>query len=89
LNNKITPDHLRRRAAVYVRQSTPIQVVYNLESQRRQYGLADYARELGFSDVVTIDDDLGKSGSGLGRTPGLSTLGRGGLWWSDWRSALH
>ena len=51
---KITPDHLRRRAIVYVRQSTPIQVVHNLESQRRQYGLADYARELGF-DSINVD----------------------------------
>ena len=74
MSNKITPDHLRRRAVVYVRQSTPIQVVYNLESQRRQYGLADYARELGFSDVVTIDDDLGKSGSGLVERPGFQRL---------------
>jgi DNA invertase Pin-like site-specific DNA recombinase len=74
LSNKITPDHLRRRAVVYVRQSTPIQVVYNLESQRRQYGLADYARALGFSDVVTIDDDLGKSGSGFVERPGFQRL---------------
>jgi DNA invertase Pin-like site-specific DNA recombinase len=72
--SKITPDHLCRRAVVYVRQSTPIQVVHNLESQRRQYGLADYARELGFNDVVTIDDDLGKSGSGLIERPGFQRL---------------
>ena len=57
---KVLATHRYRSAVVYVRQSTPIQVVYNLESQRRQYGLADYARELGFHDVITIDDDLGK-----------------------------
>ena len=74
MSSKITPDHLRRRAVVYVRQSTPIQVAYNLESQRRQYGLADYARELGFNDVITIDDDLGKSGSGLVERPGFQRL---------------
>jgi hypothetical protein len=34
---KITPDHLARSAFVYVRQSTAMQVVHNLESQRRQY----------------------------------------------------
>ena len=72
--SKITSDHLRRRAVVYVRQSTPMQVVHNLESQRRQYGLADYARGLGFNDVVTIDDDLGKSGSGLVERPGFQRL---------------
>ena len=38
--NKITADHLSRRACVYIRQSTPDQVQHNLESQRRQYGLA-------------------------------------------------
>jgi DNA invertase Pin-like site-specific DNA recombinase len=57
-----------------IRQSTPIQVVHNLESQRRQYGLAEYARQLGFHDVVTIDEDLGKSGSGLVERPGFQRL---------------
>jgi hypothetical protein len=44
---KITPEHLVREAVVYVRQSTAFQVVQNRESQRRQYGLADRARQLG------------------------------------------
>jgi DNA invertase Pin-like site-specific DNA recombinase len=73
-SDKVTPDHLRRRAIVYVRQSTVIQVLYNLESQRRQYNLAEYARELGFTDVVIIDEDLGKSGSGLVERPGFQRL---------------
>ena len=60
---KITPEHLVREAVVYVRQSTAIQVVQNLESQRRQYGLADRARQLGWADVEVIDDDLGRSGA--------------------------
>src|SRR5713226_200161 len=62
--NKITADHLARRACVYVRQSTPNQVQHNLESQRRQYALVDRARALGWQDVDVIDDDLGISGSG-------------------------
>jgi hypothetical protein len=73
-SDKVTPDHLRRRAIVYVRQSTVIQVLHNLESQLRQYNLAEYARELGFTDVVTIDEDLGKSGSGLVERPGFQRL---------------
>ena len=48
--NKITADHLARRACVYVRQSTPGQVQHNLESQRRQYALVDRARSLGWQD---------------------------------------
>ena len=51
--NKITADHLARRACVYIRQSTPDQVQHNLESQRRQYGLVDHARALGWQDIDT------------------------------------
>src|SRR6266852_1863829 len=71
--NKITADHLARRACVYVRQSTPNQVQHNLESQRRQYALVDRARALGWQDIDVIDDDLGISGSGT-RRPGFERL---------------
>lgn len=73
-NPKLTPERLGRRAIVYVRQSTPGQVLNNLESQRRQYNLAERARELGFQDVRTIDDDLGKSGGGQVDRPGFEHL---------------
>ena len=63
LQGKITDFHRQRRAVVYVRQSTLTQFQHNLESQRRQYGLAEYARTLGFPEVETIDEDLGRSGS--------------------------
>lgn len=74
MNSKLTPERLARRAIVYVRQSRPIQVMNNLESQRRQYGLADRARELGFSNVIVIDEDLGPTGSGLMDRPGFQRL---------------
>ncbi len=64
---KITPEHLSRNAIVYIRQSTPGQVANNLESKRRQYGLADRARQLGWQEVTVIDDDQGHSGSGMAR----------------------
>lgn len=48
--------------------------MHNQESQRRQYGLQQYARELGFRDVVVVDDDLGKSGSGLVERPGFQRV---------------
>src|ERR1700731_2413020 len=70
---KITPDHLARSAFVYIRQSTPDQVLNNHESRRRQYGLSERARQLGWQDVVVIDDDLGRSGSGVTR-PGFERL---------------
>ena len=70
---KITPDHLARGAFIYVRQSTVDQLINNHESRRRQYGLADHARALGWTDVTVIDDDLGRSGSGVSR-PGFERL---------------
>ena len=61
---KINQSHLERAAYIYIRQSKPEQVENNLESQRRQYGLTERARQLGFRDVQVIDDDLGRSGAG-------------------------
>jgi DNA invertase Pin-like site-specific DNA recombinase len=71
--SKITSEHFARAAFVYVRQSTAYQVVNNLESQRRQYGLVERARHLGWDDVQLVDDDLGRSGGGTAR-PGFEKL---------------
>src|SRR5450432_2653560 len=65
---------LNRKAVVYVRQSTQAQVQTNLESQRRQYELVDVARRRGFRNVEVIDDDLGRSASGLVARPGFERL---------------
>lgn len=70
---KITADHLARGAYIYIRQSTVDQLANNHESRRRQYGLAERARALGWTDVTVIDDDLGRSGSGV-RRPGFEKL---------------
>ncbi len=71
---KITAAHLARTAYVYVRQSTATQVHDNLESQRRQYGLAEQARQWGWHTVEVIDEDLGRSGSGRAARPGFERL---------------
>ena len=71
--SKIGPEHLARRAYVYVRQSTADQLRHNHESRRRQYALADRTRALGWRDVVVIDDDLGVSAGGVAR-PGFERL---------------
>jgi DNA invertase Pin-like site-specific DNA recombinase len=71
--NKITADHLARRAYVYIRQSTRGQVKHNLESQRMQYAVAERARALGWQEVDIIDEDLGVSASGTNR-PGFERL---------------
>jgi DNA invertase Pin-like site-specific DNA recombinase len=70
---KVTAEHIGRAAYIYVRQSTPDQVQFNKESRLRQYGLADRARGLGFSEIVVIDDDLGRSGGGIVR-PGFDRM---------------
>lgn len=62
--SKITAEHLDRSAFVYIRQSSAYQVANNLESQRRQYGLVERARLLGWESVEVVDEDLGKSGGG-------------------------
>jgi DNA invertase Pin-like site-specific DNA recombinase len=73
---KLRPWHLDRLAIVYVRQSTPQQVVDHKESTARQYALADRAVALGWprDRVVTIDDDLGKSGQSVEGRPGFQRL---------------
>jgi DNA invertase Pin-like site-specific DNA recombinase len=70
---KITAEHLARSAFVYIRQSTADQLVHNQESRRRQYGLADRARQFGWATIEVIDDDLGRSGGGINR-PGFERL---------------
>lgn len=71
---KLGASHLARQAVIYVRQSTLTQVQGNLESQRRQYGLAEHARALGFHKVEIIDQDLGRSASGSAERPGFERL---------------
>jgi len=74
MSEKIKPHHLERKAYIYVRQSTPYQVRNHLESKERQYGLAERAKQLGFVEVIVIDDDLGRSGGGMQERPGFGKL---------------
>lgn len=62
-SDPIHPRHLSRRAMIYVRQSTPQQVISHQESQRLQYALRDRAVQLGWheQDIEIIDVDLGLS----------------------------
>ena len=63
--DKITGRHRDRLAIVYVRQSTIQQTLRHQESTRLQYALADRAFQLGWAreTILTIDDDLGRSGA--------------------------
>jgi DNA invertase Pin-like site-specific DNA recombinase len=58
---KIKPEHLARKAMVYLRQSSDKQVRQNKEGQRLQYDVAERIRALGWKQVEVIDGDLGSS----------------------------
>jgi DNA invertase Pin-like site-specific DNA recombinase len=64
-SNKVTTEHLRRLAYLYVRQSTLRQVHENRESTARQYDLKRRAQALGWAtdQIIVIDEDLGLSGA--------------------------
>ena len=74
MNVKITTEHLKRRAIVYIRQSSLTQVLENLESKQSQYNLANKSKEYGFSQVEVIDEALGRSGAGTVERPGFSRM---------------
>jgi len=73
---KITRQHQERLAIIYIRQSTPQQVERNQESTKLQYALADRAFQFGWprETIVTIDDDLGRSGSTIEGRLGFQRL---------------
>ena len=74
MSEKITARHLARRAMLYIRQSTPQQLLHNEESRRLQYAMADRLRHLGWRDVELVDEDLGKSAAGTVERTGFQRL---------------
>src|SRR4029450_8598372 len=76
--------HLARRAVIYIRQSTPHQVLTNQESLRLQYDLRRRALDLGWreEDVEVIDSDLGLSGAAAVHREGFKDRGT-----RSWRRA--
>jgi len=76
MNPKIQEQHRRKPAYIYLRQSTPGQVLHHRESTERQYALREKARELGWSEslIRTLDQDLGKTGTEMTRREDFKTL---------------
>lgn len=72
-SSKIRDRHRERLAVVYIRQSSPHQVLENRESRERQYALATVAEQFGWpaDRVLVVDEDQGLSGK--------SSEGRGGF----------
>src|SRR5262252_969982 len=73
---KVKPEHLKRDAYLYVRQSTPRQVLEHQESTKRQYALRQHAIALGWhsDQIVLIDNDLGQSGASAVDREGFKKL---------------
>src|ERR1700751_1924976 len=84
MSEKIRPQHLERKAILYVRQSSPYQVLHNLESQKLQYAMEERLRHLGWHAIEVVDEDLGRSAAGLVTRAGFERmvaevcLGKGG-----------
>tara|TARA_A100001391_G_scaffold163819_2_gene123470 strand:- start:5501 stop:7618 length:2118 start_codon:yes stop_codon:yes gene_type:complete len=73
---KVQSHHLERAAYLYIRQSSMRQVIENVESTRRQYGLRGRAIGLGWRDdqVIVIDSDQGESGASASWREGFQHL---------------
>jgi DNA invertase Pin-like site-specific DNA recombinase len=74
MSEKIRPQHLARKAILYVRQSSPYQVIHNLESQRLQYAMETRLHQLGWHEIEVVDDDLGRSAAGLVTRAGFERM---------------
>lgn len=74
MSEKLTSRHIGRKAILYVRQSSVHQVLNNEESGRLQYGMEKRIRELGWTDVEVIDDDLGRTASGSAQRAGFERM---------------
>jgi DNA invertase Pin-like site-specific DNA recombinase len=74
MSEKIRPQHLERKAILYVRQSSPYQVLHNLESQKLQYAMEERLRHLGWRAIEVVDEDLGRSAAGLVTRAGFERM---------------
>src|SRR5438270_771689 len=62
MSDKISPQHLARKAILYIRQSSTHQVSHNVESQRLQYAMQDRLHHLGWSEIEVVDVRSPRSG---------------------------
>src|SRR5882762_8650786 len=74
MSDKIKPQHLARKAILYIRQSSAYQVAHNLESQRLQYAMQDRLHQLGWREIDVVDEDLGRSAAGLATRAGFERM---------------
>ena len=61
---KIRPEHLERKAFVYIRQSSPQQLRDHVEGRRRQFQMTDWAERAGWpKERIAVIDEEGKTAS--------------------------
>lgn len=74
MNEKLRPNHLSRKAVLYIRQSSLSQVLRNEESRRLQYGMRQRLAELGWAEIEIVDEDMGKSAAGATERSGFERM---------------
>jgi DNA invertase Pin-like site-specific DNA recombinase len=74
MSDKIQPQHLQRKAMLYVRQSSAYQVAHNVESQKLQYAMQQRLQQLGWKEIEVIDEDLGRSAAGSTQRAGFERM---------------
>lgn len=74
MHPKIQPHHLNKIAYLYLRQSSPQQLIDHQESLRVQLRLKDKLADLGFTQIVVIDMDVGKSAAGYANREGFAKI---------------
>jgi DNA invertase Pin-like site-specific DNA recombinase len=74
MSEKIKPQHVARKAMLYVRQSSAYQVNHNLESRRLQYAMQDRLHHLGWREIEVVDEDLGRSAAGTVMRAGFERM---------------
>lgn len=74
MSEKLRPQHLSRKAILYVRQSSAYQVNHNLESQKLQYAMQERLRQLGWGEIEVVDEDLGRSAAGTVTRAGFERM---------------
>lgn len=74
MSEKVRTQHLERKAILYVRQSSPYQVIHNLESQKLQYAMEARLQQLGWREIEVIDEDLGRSAAGAVTRAGFERM---------------
>jgi len=74
MSEKITAKHLQRKAILYIRQSSPHQVIHHTEGRRLQYAMKERLEQLGWREIEVVDEDLGTTASGVKERAGFERM---------------